>query len=309
MQLRLSAVIPNFNHARYLPHAIESVLQQTRPPDEFLILDDASTDNSVEIIQSYAAKNPLIRFIRNSNNQGVIAAHAQLFRLATGDWLYSGAADDDRYPDFFRSAMDMAERFPNAGLVFGKMVTTDADGHELGEVSASRWKYPLFAPPEQFLTEYLNVESPFHSATAATIFRREAFEEVGWFRSDLGSFSDTFATRAIGLKYGSCYVPERFCTWRKITGSVSQEFRLDVERTLQMVDRAASLMTSPSFQDRFPPTYVERWEQLARRQLLWSFWLGDEYGQRGNRPHFLLRNLIRLRRLPALVKLALRTRR
>lgn len=308
MGLTLSAVMPNFNHAPYLPHAIESILQQTRPPDEFLILDDASTDHSVSIIEAYAAKYPLIRFLRNAVNQGVLAAHEQLFQLAKGDWIYSGAADDDRFPSFFQSAMSMAERFPQAGLVFGKMVTTDDQGRELGEIVASCWQTPLYAPPERYLNEYLNVESPFHSATAATIFRRDAFAEVGWFRRELGPFSDTFAARAIALKYGACYVPERFCTWRKMLGSVSQKYRGDAERTLELVRTAAAMMSSPPFQNRFHQDYVERWKRRATRQVLWNFWLGDEYNVSDERPHFLLRNLSRLRRLPALMALALRNR-
>src|SRR5688572_8100484 len=100
-RLTLSAVMPSYNHAKYLPSAIESVLNQTRAPDEFLILDDASTDHSVEIIEAYAARFPSIRFVRNERNQGVIAAHQRLFEMATGDFLYSGAADDQRYPHFF----------------------------------------------------------------------------------------------------------------------------------------------------------------------------------------------------------------
>ena len=302
----LSAVMPNFNHAKYLPDAIESILQQTRPPDEFLILDDASTDNSVEIIESYAARYPLIRFVRNSTNEGVIAAHEKLFRMAAGEWLYSGAADDDRYPRFFELAMEMAERYPDAGLVFGKMVTTDSQGRELGEIASKHWQSPLYADPNRYLHEYLDVESPFHSATAATIFRREAFAEVGWFHPELGSVSDTFAVRAIAMRYGACYVPERFCSWRKVHGSVSQQYRQNAQRTLEVVDRAAAMMRSDTFRDRFPAKYIARWERSARRQVLWSYLLGDEHEGDLKRPNFLIRNLARLKRVPALVALMAR---
>ncbi len=305
-RLTLSAVLPNYNHARFLPQAIESILNQSRPPDELLILDDASTDNSVEIIAAYAARSSLIRFVRNATNQGVIAAHQRLFELATGDWLYSGAADDDRFPCFFDLAMNMAEQHPTSGLVFGRMVVMDSREQELGEVASSRWQAPVFASPSQYLHEYLDVESPFHSATAATIFRRDALADVGWFQPQLGSFSDTFAARAIALRHGAGYVPERFCSWRKMPGSVSQSISRDARRTLDIVSVAAELMKSEKFRDRFPTDYVAHWKRAARRHVLWNFLLGDDYLPASERPNFLLRNLGRLRRLPELIALACR---
>lgn len=118
----IATVMPNYNHAAYLPAAIESVLSQTRPPDEFLIFDDASTDNSVEVIRSYAGDNPTIRLIQGTVNIGVHAAHRRLFELATCDYIDPMAADDLRYPRCYELALAMAEQYPRAGILFGKMV-------------------------------------------------------------------------------------------------------------------------------------------------------------------------------------------
>jgi hypothetical protein len=112
--------------------------------------------------------------------------------------------------------------------------------------------------------------------------------------------------RAIALKHGVCYVPERFCSWRKMPGSISQAFRADAERTLEIVEKSAALMASEPFADRFPLEYVERWKRAARRHVLWSYWLGEDYLPRGARRNFLVRNFARLRRLPELAALACR---
>lgn len=301
----LSVAMPNYNHAKYLPRAIEGIVEQSRPPDEFLILDDASTDHSVEIIRAYAQRYPSIRFVRNEHNAGVIAAHQRLYEMATGDYLYSAAADDERYPWFFEQAMEMAQRFPHAGLVFGVMVMIDEEGRELGEIRVRRWREPLYASPERFLREYLEVEPAAQSAAAATIFRRDAFQEVGWCRPELGSFADTFALRAIALRHGACYVPERFAAWRRVPQSFSHQSASDARHALDVVARAARLMRSPEFAGRFPPDYVARWRRRQKWQTIWNTFLGEAAGPAAERSRFWARNLRRLKRVPGCVPLVL----
>ena len=299
----LSVAMPNYNHSQYLPQAIEGILAQTRPPDEFLILDDASTDHSVDIIESYAKQNSCIRFLRNHKNAGVIAAHEKLYELATGDYLYSAAADDDRYPHFFEKALEMAVAYPQAGLIFGKMVIVDGEGNQLGIVESSRWQEPLYATPQRFLEEYLEVEPPMQAASGATIFRRATFAEIGWCRPELESFADTFATRAIALKYGACYVPEQFSIWRRLAGSFSQEMASNPRRAINIVARAQRLMRSDEFCERFPEDYVCRWSRRQKRQLIWTYFLGQDVNGAKDRPSFLLRNLRRIPRAAASVAL------
>ncbi len=292
----LSVVMPNYNHARYLPRAIEEILNQTRPPDEFLILDDGSTDNSVEIIQSYAERCPRIRFLRNDQNQGVIDAHKRLFETAKCDYIYSGAVDDSRYPNFFELAMHMAEQHPQAGIVFGKMVIADEHGSELGIVEAQRWQESLYATPETYRREFLDVEEPSQSLSAATIYRRDALEEVGWFRPELKSWSDTFAARAIALKYGACYVPEKFAAWRRLPESYSQSNRADPRHLLDIIARAECLMHSAEFRDRFPARHVRRWKRRYIWRTIKEYWRGDNTGELPPGSSFLTRYRYRLPR-------------
>lgn len=292
----LSAVMPNYNHSRYLAHAIPAIATQLRPGDEFLILDDASTDDSLRVISPFVNEYPQIRLIRHEQNRGVVAAHARLFAEARGDYLYAGAADDIRLPGFFQHAMQMAEQFPQAGLIFGSMAMVDEAGRRLGVVSASRWREPLYAEPARFLDEYLLAEPPLHSPCAATIYRRDALMEVGAYRAELGSFSDTFAFRAIGLKYGACYVPDEVVQFRRVPGSFSQQSNAQPKRLLDLLARAEHLMRSAEFADRFPAAYVERWGRASRWQVIWNDFLGPESDAK-RRPSFVVRNVRRLGRL------------
>ncbi len=299
----LSVILPNYNHARYLPEAIEGIAGQSRPPDEFLILDDGSTDNSLEVIEAYQKQYPAIRLIRHEKNRGVLAANNRLFEEARGDYLFAAAADDIRLPGFFESAMELADRYPQAGLIFGQVGMVYEDGRPAGIVDVRRWQEPLYADPERFLQEYLESELASHSPCSGTIYRTEAFREVGCYRNDLGSWSDTFAVRAIGLKYGACYIPREVVRFRKSVGSFSHAASAQPKRQLDMIARAARLMRSADYRDRFPADHVRRWERAYRRLVLWNDFLGDDRDE-SPRPGFLRRNLRRLPRLVRMLRLA-----
>ena len=83
----LSVVVPNYNHARYLESALRAHLEQTRPPLEVIVVDDASTDDSVAIVERLARDHPRLRLIRLAKNGGVNAAINRGLREARGDYV------------------------------------------------------------------------------------------------------------------------------------------------------------------------------------------------------------------------------
>jgi glycosyltransferase involved in cell wall biosynthesis len=87
----ISVVIPCFNGERYVREAIRSALEQTLPPVEILVVDDASTDRSVEVASSVG---PPVRVLRQRRNQGAAAARNLGIRAARGSWIAFLDADD-----------------------------------------------------------------------------------------------------------------------------------------------------------------------------------------------------------------------
>ena len=94
----VSVIMANFNGARFLPDAIESVRNQTLADWELLICDDASTDGSAAIVQRYAARDPRIKLIRNETNLGPAAARNRALSAAKGAWLAIMDSDDIMHP-------------------------------------------------------------------------------------------------------------------------------------------------------------------------------------------------------------------
>lgn len=264
MPSTLAVAMPNYNHAAYLAGAIDAIVNQSRAPDEFLILDDASTDESVRIIEPYLIRFPFVRLIRLPKNRGGVAAMQTLLTQTACDYVYFAAADDRVHPDCLAKAMAAAEQHPQAGIVFGKMASIDAAGNKIRDIQAPPWSISRFVSPEEYLTEYLDRQPVYRSLTGATVFKRNCLNEVGGFRAELGSWCDTFAMRAIALKYGAAYVPETFMSWRKLPNSLSHGGQRRLHETLAVLNRAAALMRSEAFRARFPESHVRRWHRRYR---------------------------------------------
>src|SRR5262245_21153523 len=96
----LSVVVPNYNHSRYLKAALAAHLEQTQPPCEILVVDDASTDDSRAIVEDIAARHPSVRLISLVRNGGVNAAMNHGLRYARGDFVCFSAVDDVVSRDF-----------------------------------------------------------------------------------------------------------------------------------------------------------------------------------------------------------------
>ncbi len=292
----LSVAMPNYNHGRFLAEAVLGIATQSRPPDEFIVLDDASTDNSVEILLPFLERFPFMRLIRLERNQGVLAAIERLVAECRGRYVFLPAADDVRLPGFFERAMALAERYPQAGLICGGVSLIDEAGRNFGYFGVRKWNEPLYADPKRFLEEYLMAEAPSHSLSAATIYRRDAFLEVGGLRPELGSWSDTFAIRAIGLKHGVGYLPMEAVRVRMMAESFSHQTVAEPKKVLDIIARAERLMLSDEFRGIFPAAYVRRWARSYRYRVVRDFFLGaDPPGV--PRPSFLVRNFRRLPRL------------
>jgi glycosyltransferase involved in cell wall biosynthesis len=286
----LSATLCNYNHGHVVGRAIAAILGQSRPPDEFVIVDDGSTDDSVAVIEASVRDHAHVRFIRHPRNLGLNAAIGTALGSVTGDFLYMAASDDYVRPGFFAQAMTMAAEHPETGVVFGRQMRAWPSGVEELQDSIPAWKEPTFAPPRRYLEEYLRRAPGLHSLTAATIYRRACLDELGGMPPELGYWVDTFTARAIALKYGACFIPWPCAVFSfDPDGFCGRQIR-DLDRALAPLPHIVARMRSPELADRFPSDYVEEWEREGRRDAIaFHCWLKYIVPARENRRRALAR--------------------
>jgi glycosyltransferase involved in cell wall biosynthesis len=255
--VRLTVVLPNYNHAKFIPHALEGLLAQTRPADEVILIDDASTDNSIEVIQTYVDRSPSVRLVRNSKNAGVVANMNRGLREATGSLIYFAAADDVTYPGFFAKGAALLARYAQAGLFSCRSDILDPDGRSLGPLSIPM---PIlqdgYIPPEAVADLFVRDDSWIMGN--ATIYRRDALLAISGFTEDLGSFTDGYASRVVALTHGACYSPDILCAWRRMLGGFAWSQAIDRAATLNTISRVEQKIAETD--GVFPPDYVRRWK-------------------------------------------------
>lgn len=115
--MKFSVLINNYNYGAYLRECVESVLGQTRPADEVIIVDDGSTDDSLDILDKHYGRNPLVKII-SQINQGQTAAMARGIENARGDIVCLLDADDHYKPDYLAELEKHYERNPKVDLTF-----------------------------------------------------------------------------------------------------------------------------------------------------------------------------------------------
>jgi len=95
MNPKVSVIVPNYNHAPYLEQRIESILNQTYQDFELILLDDCSTDNSIEVLSKYATHPKVSHYIVNEQNSGsTFKQWDKGINLAAGEWIWIAESDD-----------------------------------------------------------------------------------------------------------------------------------------------------------------------------------------------------------------------
>ena len=121
-----SVLMANYNNGTYIAAAIESVLRQTHKNWELIIIDDASTDNSEEIIRSYL-NDRRIRYYRNEKNSGYIETLRRLIQNSFSDILGILDSDDALSEDAVESILDGYRKNPDCGLIYSQFIYCDAN--------------------------------------------------------------------------------------------------------------------------------------------------------------------------------------
>jgi len=184
----VSVIIPNYNYAKYLPERIESVLCQTYPIYEIIILDDASTDDSLSVIKAYKSKFPLsIHLLLNDKNSGnVFSQWERGLNYASGDYIWIAEADDLAEPDFLESLMNVMEKDDEIAMAYTQSKMIDKDGVILednylsytNDIDAEKYKCDYIADGCDEIKERLSVKNTIPNVSAVVFKNNKCFADI-----------------------------------------------------------------------------------------------------------------------------------
>src|SRR5229473_6630674 len=179
----VSVTIVTFNSGRFIKRCLESVLEQKYPNMEVVIIDNASNDGTVDILEPFAEK---CRIYYNDENIGFAAAQNQAIALAQGEWVLTLNPDVLLLPSFVQSLVDAGTVDPKIGTVCGKLLTIRAS-FDLPDKQLVDSTGIYFTPMLRHLDRgsqevdnghYLSFEYVFGATAAAALYRRQMIQDV-----------------------------------------------------------------------------------------------------------------------------------
>ena len=185
---KVSVIVPNYNKGPYLDKRLSSILSQTYSDFELLFLDDASTDDSLEVFRRYSS-DPRVRAIFNESNTGnVFKQWNKGFAEAKGEYIWIAEADDYADIHFLEILVGGLENHPNAGLACCRPMAVDAQDHLLGPVDCyHHWRQrngkdvveDYFNSGRDECANYMVIHNTIQNASGV-VFRRSALEKAGY---------------------------------------------------------------------------------------------------------------------------------
>jgi glycosyltransferase involved in cell wall biosynthesis len=260
----ISVIIPSYNCARFIGESVESVLRQSVPPSEVIVVDDGSTDDTLAVLDSYAGRVKVVR----APHGGYASARNHGLAHAAGDWIAFHDADDVALEDRLAVHLEWLARRPDADGMF-------ANGARLDEDAA-------LVPPELAASRDLGVEDVFAGFPVyfqAALVRRATLEDIGPFETSLRVHADMdygyrlFARRRIG------FLDRVVFRYRWHDANVTRDAlrgREEIARVLARVAERDPGAVRRIGRRRFHARLARHWYQIARRRLR----LGDDRAAR-----------------------------
>lgn len=166
---KLSVIMPVFNGGKFLRDSMESILGQGFTDFEFIIVDDASTDDTPHILGEYARLDPRIRLLRNTSNRGVVFSLNRAIEKCVGTYVARMDCDDVSAPERFQRQIDFMDGNREVGLLGSAANIINEENKVIGMVT--------WAAPDAELRKALIKLCPFFHPSV--MIRKEVFEAVG----------------------------------------------------------------------------------------------------------------------------------
>jgi glycosyltransferase involved in cell wall biosynthesis len=252
----IAVILPNRNDARYLPRCLRSVLEQEVQPDELIVIDDQSTDDSVAVIRSLIAGHAHARLLECTVNLGVYGAVDEGLKQSRSEYALFLASNDFVLPGIFARAKACLASAPGAGVWSALAWIVDEQDRPL-RLHPS----PVVALHDTHIPAHRCIEFAHRLGNWFTgttlIYRRDALEEAGRFDPVFMGMADLFTALIVAGRHGAVYTPEPYAAIRKHADSYLTKTLSDPAGLEDILERicAHGRCTAPEL---FTPEFVER---------------------------------------------------
>ena len=185
---KVSVIIPNYNHARFLQQRIQSVLDQTFQDFEIIYLDDASTDNSDEVVASFVQRYGIQTFLNSENSGSPFKQWNRGVAAAQGEYIWLAESDDFADKQLLERLVDQLDRHEDVGLAYCQSWLVDEFSKKHGSYrdhmaatsafDCTRWAVDFVEDGKQECINFLSHTNTIPNASAV-VFRRNLYEQLG----------------------------------------------------------------------------------------------------------------------------------
>ncbi|MFA5927404.1 MAG: glycosyltransferase family 2 protein [Patescibacteria group bacterium] len=237
-QPTVSVIVPNYNHARFLDQRMQTIFDQTWRDFEVIFLDDASTDNSLEIFEKYR-KNPHVSkiIVNNTNSGSPFIQWNRGIREARGKYIWIAESDDYSAPEFLETMIKKLEANSTAGLAYCQSWVVSKAGQRpsvqrLSMNDRVRWSNDFFSPGLIELSRYPYYAGKILNASSV-VCRSDCWNQIGLADESMSQSADWLCWAKFLLISDVCYSAERLNYYRVHDGNVTQKNRLTGKMILE----------------------------------------------------------------------------
>ena len=238
--LKVSVIIPNYNYEKFIIERIDSILLQTYPIYELVILDDCSTDNSVEVIEEKikTIKDVKVKFIKNEKNSGLVFSQWQKgLKNITGDYFWIAEADDSCDNTFLEKVIKPFEEDKEVVLSYAESRKIDEENNITGEdvrdwsdiFHTHRWDKSYIASGEEEIKEALSYNNTILNVSSLVWKNQKECFDIFEQAKDYKVAGDWYIYLQILKKGKIAYNCESLNYFRKHKRSVSTTIKRNIE--------------------------------------------------------------------------------
>jgi glycosyltransferase involved in cell wall biosynthesis len=226
MAPEVSVLIPSFNHAHYLVHALQSVISQSFSDWEVIVIDDGSTDDTQKVAAQF--DDPRIRYIYQEN-QGLSAARNTGLREANSETIALLDADDTWQEDYLEKMLAPLENQPEAVAAYCGFQYIDENGQDVGIPSIK------VVPPDEF-REYFAANGNW-LVPSGVVFRKVVAQEEGCFDESLRAVEDAYLWSKMSHQGPFVGVPLPLVGYRRHESNMSSDPQRMVTSNYKILER------------------------------------------------------------------------